>query len=116
MTEYNHKNCSYTDLTDKDIPKDSVLKMLFEGTSASGEPATEYEVNNIESATSREIPELEIQDVVVRESDEDNDLVVFEVRTPSVTVTAPHNATDYDTRVCHEEDIPYHYYDVSVLN
>lgn len=113
MTEYTYENAQFENKTNKDVPKEAVFQMLFEGTAASGEPAVNFEVSNIESV-SGSVETVEVGQVTVEEVEDDK--VVFTVRTPSITVTVPEGSTDYDTRVCHEEDIPYHYYDVALLN
>lgn len=113
MTDYTYKNAQFENQTDKDVPKEAVFQLLFEGTSASGEPAVNFEVSNIESV-SGPVETVEVNQVVVEEVEDDK--IVFTVRTPSITVTVPENSTDYDTRVCHESEIPYHYYDIALLN
>jgi len=113
MTDYVYENAQFNNQTNKEVPKAAVFQMLFEGTSASGEPAVDFEVGNIESV-SGSVETVEVSQVVVKEVEDDK--VVFTVRSPSITVTVPEDSTDYDTRVCHEEDIPYHYYDVALLN
>lgn len=113
MTRYVYEKAQFKNQTNREISEEAVLQMLFEETPASGKPAVDFEVSNIESV-SGSVETVEVSQVVAREADDNK--IVFTVRSPSITVTVPEDSTDYDTRVCHEEDIPYHYYDVALLN
>ena len=113
VTHYKYENAQFENQTDKDIPRRAVFRMLFEETAVSGEPAVNFEIGEIESV-SGSVEDLEISQVVVEEVKDDK--IVFTVRSPSVTVTVPEDSTKHDMRVCHEEEIPYHYYDVALIN
>jgi hypothetical protein len=115
MSEYNYEyeDARYIDHTDADISKDDVFELLFRGT-VSGTPAINYELNAINSQSSSRTEELIVREVSVRE-DSDQQLV-FEVRSPSITITAPAGQPDHDVRVLHNDSIPYNNYQVALLN
>lgn len=112
----NYKNAEYTDRTDKEIPEKIVMNMLFEESESSGVPAINYEIQNIKSVSDIDKSEINIKSVTVKESEKDSDKIIFEVRTSDLSVTAPENMTEHDTRVLNENEIPYHYYDIALLN
>lgn len=115
MTEYKYRyeNSKYVNETDEDVSREDVFSLLFEGT-ASGTPALNYELNAINNQVSSETFELVVREVRVRE--ESDSRLILEVRSPSMTVTAPAGQPDHDLRVLHNNDIPYDHYQVSLLN
>lgn len=113
MTEYKYKNAKYVNETDENVSREDIFTLLFEET-VSGTPAINYELNAINNQVSSETSELVVREVRVRE--ESDSRLILEVRSPSITVTAPAGQPDHDLRVLHNDDIPYDHYQVSLLN
>lgn len=111
--KYNYESANFVDLTSRGVSKDEVFELLFVST-VGGTPAVNFELSHIQQQVG-ELDTINVREVVAKEADKDNTLV-FEVRTDSVSVTAPAGMPEDDLRVLHNEDIDYKYYRVAVLN